>query len=144
MTMSNKIGRGDKRCTSVAGHFEGHAGVRVPCHVYCPMQHVQGCTRCCWKLPSGKYLLRIAPAPAEVKGKKTMTKHSRYLLANLMAMTMRPYNIVRITQERRFRALTEATGCRHWATGHSYTNFCCCFFIINLLKKSSRLRQDPY
>ncbi len=40
-----------------------------------------------------------------------------------MAMTMHPYNIVRITQERRFRALTEATGCHHWAIGISYAIF---------------------
>ncbi len=52
------------KCTSVAGHFNGHAEALKQYMRHCPMQHVQGYTRSHWTLPSGNYSLRIAPAAA--------------------------------------------------------------------------------
>ncbi len=42
----------------------GHCGATVQYRRHCPMQHIQGHTRCPWKPPSGNYLLCIAPAAA--------------------------------------------------------------------------------
>jgi hypothetical protein len=51
-------------CTSVAGHFNGHAEALKQYMRHCPMQQVQGYTGSHWTLPSGDYSLRIAPAAA--------------------------------------------------------------------------------
>jgi hypothetical protein len=63
------------------------------------------------------------------------------LLAILMAMVVRWYNTVHITQWRRSRASLEATGRSHWASimsdniKRSYLRqFLLMFFIINMLK----------
>jgi hypothetical protein len=63
-TMMNK-------CTSPAGRFDGHGGVSEQYRWHCPMRHVQGYSGSHWMLPSGDYLLRIAPAAARATGKQT-------------------------------------------------------------------------
>ena len=54
------------KCTSVVGHFNGHANKAVRCQVHRPIKHVQGYSRCHWTPPSGKYLPCIALADAMV------------------------------------------------------------------------------
>jgi hypothetical protein len=62
-------------------------------------------------------------------------------LAILMAAAVRGYNTAHIAQWRRFRALLEATKCRHWASiAANRCNWSCMcrfftsFFIVNLYK----------
>jgi hypothetical protein len=64
LTMMNK-------CTSSAGHFDGHGGVLEQYRWHCPMRHVQGYSGSHWTPPSGNYLLRIAPVAARATGKQT-------------------------------------------------------------------------
>ena len=64
-TMANK-------CTSSAGHFDGHGGAPVQYEAHHPMQHVQGYSGSHWTLTSGNYSLRIAPAAARATGSQTM------------------------------------------------------------------------
>jgi len=52
------------KCTSVAGHFDGHGGTPVPYGAHRPMQHDQGFTGSHWTLPLGNYSLCIAPVMA--------------------------------------------------------------------------------
>jgi hypothetical protein len=66
------------KCTSVAGHFGSHGGAPVQYKALCSMQHVQGYTKSHWMLPSGNYLLRIAPASARATANKTTTKQYTY------------------------------------------------------------------
>ena len=55
-------------CTSIAGHFDGHADVLKQWTQYHPMQQIQGCTGCPWKL---------AATAARVTGKQTtMTQYT--------------------------------------------------------------------
>ncbi len=62
-------------CTSVAGHFNGHAEALKQYMRHHPMQHVQGYTRSHWTLPSGDYSLSIAPAAARTTINKTMMQN---------------------------------------------------------------------
>jgi hypothetical protein len=64
LTMTNK-------CTSSAGRFDGHGGAPEQYRRHCSMRHVHGYSRSPWMLPSGNYLLRIAPAAARATGKQT-------------------------------------------------------------------------
>jgi hypothetical protein len=58
-------------CTSVAGHFDGHAEALKQYMRHCPMQHVQGYTGSHWTLPLGDYSLRIASAATRMTINKT-------------------------------------------------------------------------
>jgi hypothetical protein len=80
--VSNKILAMTSECASVAGHFGGCAD---------PMQHVHGYIRSHWTLPSGDYLIRIAPAAAMATINKTMMHNVPSLLAISMAIAMRQY-----------------------------------------------------
>ena len=51
-------------CTSIAGHFDGHADALKQYGVHHPIQHVQGYSGSHWMPPSGDYSLHIAPAAA--------------------------------------------------------------------------------
>jgi hypothetical protein len=59
------------KCTLSAGHFDGHGGAPEQYSRHRPMRHVQGYSGCHWMLPSGNFLLRIAPAAARATGKQT-------------------------------------------------------------------------
>jgi hypothetical protein len=63
-TMTNK-------CTSSAGHFNGHGSPPEQYKRHRPMWHVQGYSGSHWTPASGDYLLRIAPAAARATGKQT-------------------------------------------------------------------------
>jgi hypothetical protein len=63
-TMTNK-------CTSSAGHFNGHGGAPEQYRWHRPMQHVQGYSGSQFMPPSGNYLLRITPAATRATGKQT-------------------------------------------------------------------------
>ncbi len=105
------------KCISDATHFEGLVDAPVLCSVHRPMQHVQGYFKSHWMLPSGNYSIWIAPAAAGATANiTTMAKCTSFLLAILMALAVRRYNMTRIAWWRRSRALVEATGCRHWAS----------------------------
>jgi hypothetical protein len=62
------------KCTSSAGHFNGHGGVPEGNRWHHLMRHVQGYSRSHWMPPLGDYLLRIAPAAARATANKTTTK----------------------------------------------------------------------
>jgi hypothetical protein len=64
LTMTNK-------CTLSASHFDGHGSAPEQYRWHHPMQHVQGYSGSYWTLPSGNYLLRIAPVAARATGKQT-------------------------------------------------------------------------
>jgi hypothetical protein len=59
------------KCTSVAGHFDGHVDLLKQHGVHHLMQHDQGYTGSHWTPPLGGYLLRIAQAAARVTANKT-------------------------------------------------------------------------
>ncbi len=61
-------------CTSVVGHFDGHGSAPGQYRQHCPMWHVQGYPRSYWALPSGDYLLRIAPVAPGGTANETKTK----------------------------------------------------------------------
>jgi hypothetical protein len=71
------------KCTSSAGHFDGHGGPPVQYEDDCQMQHVQGYTGSHWTPPSGNYLLRIAPAAARATGKQTTMNKYTYFSGHL-------------------------------------------------------------
>jgi hypothetical protein len=72
LTMTNK-------CTSVVGYFDGHGGALGQYRWHRPMRHVQGYLRSHWTLPSGDYLLCIAPVAATATGKQTtMNKYTYF------------------------------------------------------------------
>jgi hypothetical protein len=81
-TMTNK-------CTSSAGHFDGHGGVPEQYKWHHPMQHVQGYSGSHWMLASGNYSLGIPPAATRATGKQTTINKYTKKLAVLMAMAMR-------------------------------------------------------
>ncbi len=58
------------KCTSTAGHFDGHGSAPEQYRQHRPMRHVQGYSRSHWMPPSGNYSLHIAPAAARATGKK--------------------------------------------------------------------------
>jgi hypothetical protein len=62
------------KCTSIAGHFDGHMDTLKQYTQHCPMQHVHGYTKSHWTPPSGDYSLRIAPAAARATANKNTTK----------------------------------------------------------------------
>ncbi len=133
--MSSKRPTTTNKCTSAAGHFDGHADVWVQCCLYHPMQHVQGYTRTLWTPPLGDYSLCVTPSTARATGN---TKNAPTLLAILLAMTMHRYVTVCITWWRRSMGSLEATGCRHWVSIHSNRSnqswqhrLFLSFFIIN-------------
>jgi hypothetical protein len=66
-TMMNK-------CTSLAGHFDGHGDALEQYRWHFPMRHVQGYSGSHWTPPSGNYSLRIPPAVARATANETMTK----------------------------------------------------------------------
>ncbi len=119
MITAIEIGGGGEKCTSTAGHFDGHGGVQVPYGAHLPMQYDQGFTGSHWTLPFGINSLRIAPAAARAKANETTMQHVPTLLAILMAMAMRRYDTVRIAQWRRFVAFIKATKCHHRTSTHS-------------------------
>ena len=86
----------DKKCTSVAGHFDGLADTPVLHQAHRPMEGVQGFIRRHRNLSSGDYLLRFAPAAAMVSIKKTTTKSAPTLLAVSMALVVRWYDTAHI------------------------------------------------
>jgi hypothetical protein len=59
------------KCTSSAGHFNGHGDAPEQYIQYRLMRHVQGYSGSHWMPALGKYLLRIAPAAARATGKQT-------------------------------------------------------------------------
>jgi hypothetical protein len=69
-----------KKCSQIAGNFDGHADAVVQCGTHCLMEHISGFTRSHWMLPLGKCLPRIAPAAAKVIDfgckHKSLTKHN--------------------------------------------------------------------
>jgi hypothetical protein len=66
------------KCTSSAGHFDGHGIAPEQYRWHRLMRHVQGYSGSHWTLPSGDYLLRIAPAAARAKGKQTTINKYTY------------------------------------------------------------------
>jgi hypothetical protein len=70
-TMTNK-------CTLSPGRFDGHGGAPEQYRWHHPMWHVQGYSGSHWMLPSGNYLLCIAPAAARATGKQTTINKYTY------------------------------------------------------------------
>ena len=60
------------KCTSAAGHFDGHRNEAVHYSPHCPMEEVHSFTRSHWTPPSGDYSLCIAPTAARATANKTM------------------------------------------------------------------------
>ncbi len=133
------------KCTSVAGHFDGHADALKQYTQHCPLEKIQDHTRCPWMPPLVAYLLCIAPAAARVTGKHRTIKNTPTFLAMLMAMAMRRYVTTHIAQWRRSRASLEATGCHHWASimsdnikGTYLHWFLLMIFIVHTLKTGTK------
>jgi hypothetical protein len=42
MVVANNKIDGDKKYTSNAGNFDGHADTAVQCGAHCPMEHIRG------------------------------------------------------------------------------------------------------
>jgi len=101
------------KCTSVAGHFDGHGGAPVWYGAHRLMQHDQGFTGSHWMPPSGNYSLRIALAAARATINSTIIKFVPTLLAVSMAIAMRRYYTARIDRWRRFVAFIKAIKCHH-------------------------------
>ncbi len=80
------------KCTSIAGHFDGHGGAPVPYVAHLPMQHDQGFAGSHWTPPLGDYSLCIAPAATRATANETMLQHVPTLLAISMAVAMRWYD----------------------------------------------------
>jgi len=130
-------------CTSVAGHFDGHAEALMQYMRHCPMKHNQGFARSHWTPPSGDYSLHIAPGAARATANKTKMQNVSTLLAISMALAMRRYYTARITRWRSFVSFIKATKRRHRASTHSDrhqsdmpTPISGVYFIVKLLKKS--------
>jgi len=107
------------KCTSIAGHFDGHDSAPVPYGAHLPMQHDQGFAGSHWMPPLGDYSLHIAPAAARVTANETTMQHVPTLLAISMAVAMWQYYTAHITQWRRFVAFTKATKRHHRVSTHS-------------------------
>jgi hypothetical protein len=58
--------------------MEGHGSAPGGYRRHRPMRHVQGYLGSHWMPPSGKYLLRIAPAAARATGKQTTINKYTY------------------------------------------------------------------
>ena len=59
------------KCTSIAGHVNGHGYALEQYGANRPNQHCQGFTGSHWTPPSGNYSLRIDPAAARTTANKT-------------------------------------------------------------------------
>ncbi len=97
--------------------------------------------RCCWATTHS--VLPLQP-PGGQQANKQQSTNTPKKVAVLMAMAMCRYVTVHIARWRRFRALLDATKCRHWASiaAKSCNQSCMCqffmsFFIINSYKKVS-------
>jgi hypothetical protein len=102
------------KCTSSTSCFDGHGGALEQYRQHHLMRHVQGYSGSHWMLPSGDYLVCIAPAAARATGKqKTINKYTYKAGPLLMAMAMRRYVTACIAQWWRSRASLEATGRHH-------------------------------
>ena len=73
------------------------------------MQHDQGFIGSNWMLPLGDYSLHIAPGAARATINTTIVEH----VPTLLAVLMRQYYTVRISQWRRFVAFIKATKSHH-------------------------------
>jgi hypothetical protein len=66
------------KCTSAAGHFDGHVDAMEQYTQHRLMQHVQANNQSHWMPPSGNYSLRIAPAAIRATSKQTTMKKYTY------------------------------------------------------------------
>jgi hypothetical protein len=89
------------KCTSVAGHFDGHADALKQYTQHHPMQHVQGYTGSHWMPPLGDYLLRIAPAAARAIIKQLTMKKYTYFAGHFDGHGNAPVRSTTIAQWRR-------------------------------------------
>jgi hypothetical protein len=62
------------KCPSYAGCFDGHGCLPVQYEVHLLMEHIQFYNKIHGMLPSGNYLLCIAPAAARSTANETTTK----------------------------------------------------------------------
>jgi hypothetical protein len=62
------------KCTSVPGHFDGHASTLEQYIRHCLMRHVQGYLGSHWTPSLGNYLLCITPAAARATANGTTTE----------------------------------------------------------------------
>ncbi len=87
--------------------------------------------------------------PPRQQANKQSSTNTPTLLAILMAMAMCWYVTARIVQWRRYRALAEATGCRHWASIMSnnikgtWLHQCFDVFIIKTIEKGCGSTPRP-
>jgi hypothetical protein len=87
--VSSKISAATSKCSSFAGHFDGHVEALKQSTWHCLMQHAQSFIRSHWTPPSGDYLLCIAPVAARVTINITMMQYVPTLLAVSMVIAMR-------------------------------------------------------
>jgi hypothetical protein len=66
MVVANNKIDGNKKYTSNAGNFDGHADTAVQCGVHRPMERIRGFMQSHLMPPSGECPCRIAPAAAKV------------------------------------------------------------------------------
>jgi hypothetical protein len=83
------------KCTSTAGHFDGHGGASEQYRRHCPMRHVQGYSGSHWTPPSGDYSLHIAPAAARATANKTTMKKCTKKTGHFDGSAVRRYNTAR-------------------------------------------------
>ena len=88
MSSDTKKAMMTNKCTSIAGHFDGHADALKRYEVHRLMQHDQGYTGSLCMLPSGDYSLHIAPVAARATITK-QCKNAPSLLAISMDIAMR-------------------------------------------------------
>ena len=100
MSSDTKKAMMTNKCTSIAGHFDGHADALKRYEVHRLMQHDQGYTGSLCMLPSGDYSLHIAPVAARATITK-QCKNAPSLLAISMDIAMRRYYTACIAQWRR-------------------------------------------
>ncbi len=138
------------KCTSSAGSFDGHSGAPEQYRQHRPMRHIPGYSGRYWTPPSGNYLLRITLAAARATANKKRQKNLPKRLAILMASAVRRYNTPHIAQQRRFKALLDATKHRHQVSiatnscnWSSLPCFFSSFFIVNLYKRSQVNAKAP-
>jgi len=86
------------RCSSVAGHFDGHGGALMQYGAHYPMQHDQGFNGSHWMPPLGDYLLHIAPGATRATINTMMMQNVPTLLAVSMVIMMRWYYTACISQ----------------------------------------------
>jgi hypothetical protein len=79
--VSSKKGSGKKKCTSIAGYFNGYASVLEQYRWHCLMWHVQGYPRSHCTPPLGDYSLHFVPAATRVTANKILMKNGPTLLA---------------------------------------------------------------